>query len=329
MNAFSDQNWRQLLCRDSHGRWIHAVRARLKNPLLLRLAALPILVSLPLAFSPCAAARASALPSAVAHAKSPTSSHDENAQQLVRDVVWNEVQAQTKDQRHWRFHETQWRSAGRKLYDVIQTKYGDLHRLLSINGQPLDGKALAAENSRIERLSAQPAQVQDAQKKRDQDAKQERTMMRMLPHAFIFHEVSREGDVVKLAFIPDPNFHPSTREAEVFHHMEGTMLVNGRVKRLVQIDGRLTSPVQFWGGLLGHLDAGGTFKVQQKNVGYGHWDMVYLHVEMNGKALFFKTISVHQQEAYSDYELVPDDLTLQQAARELRQDVERRDLAGQ
>lgn len=328
MNAFSDQNRRQPLCRNIRGRWIPGVCARLRSMLPLRLAA-PIVISFSLAFSCCAIIQASTLPPAVAHSACREIASHDNAQQLVREVVWNEVQAQNNDRRHWRFHETQWKAAGRKLYDVIQTKYGDLHRLLSVDGKPLDGKALQAENSRIEHLSSEPAQIQDAQKKRDQDAKQERTMLRMLPNAFIFREVSREGDVVKLAFTPDPNFHPATREAEVFHHMEGTMLVDGRMKRLLQIDGRLTSPVQFWGGLLGHLDAGGTFKVQQKNVGYDHWDMVYLHVEMNGKALFFKTISVHQQEAYSDYQLVPDDLTLRQAARELRQDAERHDLAGQ
>jgi hypothetical protein len=301
-----------------------STRERLLTP---RFAPLPILFSVSLAFCCCAAtARAKALPPAAPQAESQQAS----AQQLVTDVVWNEIQAQQHDQRHWRFHETQWKSAGRKLYDVIQTKYGDLHRLLAIDGKPLQGKALEAENKRIQRLSSEPEQIAAVQKRRDADSRQEQRLLRMLPQAFIFHRVSQEGDTVKLSFVPNPNFRPSTREAEVFHHMEGTMLVDAQVKRLLQIDGRLTSPVEFWGGLLGHLDAGGTFKVEQRNVGEGHWDMVYLHVEMNGKALFFKTISVHQQEAYSDYRLVPEDLTPQQAARELQEDVEsRRDLATQ
>lgn len=251
----------------------------------------------------------------------------ESAQQLVRDVVWNELQAQTHDHSHWRFHETQW-NAGRKLYDVIQTKYGDLHRLLAINGTPLKGGALEAEDSRIQQLSSDPNQVEQSQKKRDADAKQERAMLRMLPHAFIFHEVSREGDIVKLSFTPDPNFHPSSHQAEVFHHMEGTVLVDDKVKRLVQIDGHLTSRVNFWGGLLGHLDKGGTFKVEERDVGDGHWDTILLNVNMNGKALFFKTISVHQHEAYSDYHRVPDDLSLQEAARELKHDAESGDRAA-
>jgi hypothetical protein len=42
-----------------------------------------------------------------------------------------------------------------------------------------------------------------------------------------------------------------------------------------------------------------------------------LDVEMNGKALLFKTISVQEKREFDDYRLVPDNLTLQQAAEML------------
>lgn len=284
---------------------------------------------IPLALSCALTTAAGARPAVPARAHAP---QEESAQQLVRDVVWNEVQGQVHDTSHWRFHETQWKGAGRKVYDVIQTKYGDLHRLLAIDGKPLDGKALRAENKRIQRLSRDPGEIEQAQKARDDDAKQERAMLEMLPNAFLFHQVGRDGDVVKLAFVPDPHFRPATREAQVFHHMEGTMLVEAHQKRLVEIDGQLTTPVEFWGGVLGHLDAGGTFNVKQRDVGDGHWDVVYLRVNMNGKALFFKTIAVQQREAYTDYHRVSDDITLTQAANVLKQDVEAtpsRNFAGQ
>ena len=289
----------------------------------------PFLLCIPLALSCALTTAAKTRPAVAGRAHE---QQEESAQQLVRDVVWNEVHAQVHDTSHWRFHETQWKGAARKVYDVIQTKYGDLHRLLAIDGQPLDGKALRAENKRIQKLCHEPQQVEQAQKARDDDAKQEQSMLEMLPNAFLFHEVGRQGDVVKLAFVPDPHFRPTTREAQVFHHMEGTMLVDGRQKRLVEINGELTTPVEFWGGVLGHLDAGGTFNVKQRDVGDGHWDVVYLRVNMNGKALFFKTISVQQREAYTDYKRVRDDITLAQAANVLKQDVEStpsRNLAGQ
>lgn len=102
--------------------------------------------------------------------------------------------------------------------------------------------------------------------------------------------------------------------------MEGTMVVDAKAKRLVSINGRLTSEVKFWGGLLGHLDAGGTFHVEQRRVGAGHWDEILLDVRMDGKALFFKTIGVRQNETYSDYRQEPENISLQEAAQQLEKD---------
>ena len=42
--------------------------------------------------------------------------------------------------------------------------------------------------------------------------------------------------------------------------------------------------------------------------------MTVLDVDMKGKVLLFKTISVQQTENHSDFHRVPDDLTLAQAA---------------
>ena len=50
------------------------------------------------------------------------------------------------------------------------------------------------------------------------------------------------------------------------------------------------------------------------------WEMTQLTVRMDGKALFFKTIAVRQQELYSHYQPVPTRLTLAQAADILRKD---------
>jgi hypothetical protein len=42
--------------------------------------------------------------------------------------------------------------------------------------------------------------------------------------------------------------------------------------------------------------------------------MTYLDVEMNGKALFFKTIAVRETESDSDFRRVPDGTTARRAA---------------
>jgi hypothetical protein len=247
-------------------------------------------------------------------------SDNDNVQQLVRDVVWNEIHSQTNDHTYWRYHEVKEENGIPRLLDVIQTRYGEIYRVLAMNDQPLTGKQLEAEDNRIRRLLSHPDQIEAEKKKREEDANEERRLLESLPNAFLFREEGGEGSVVKLSFRPNPAFRPTTHEAEVFHHMEGTMLVDARAKRLVEIEGRLTSKVKFAGGLLGHLNEGGTFRVLQRNVGRGHWDMLLLEVHMDGKALFFKTIAVRQKEVYSDYRQVPENVTLQQAAQLLKQD---------
>jgi len=88
--------------------------------------------------------------------------------------------------------------------------------------------------------------------------------------------------------------------------------------RLVSIHGRLTGEVKFWGGLLGHLDAGAMFLVSMQKVAPGDWELNSLDVEMQGKALLFKSIGVEQHNSYSGYTRVPPDETLAQAAGRLQ-----------
>jgi hypothetical protein len=244
----------------------------------------------------------------------------QSAQQLVREVVWNEIQAQLHDESYWRYREVQVDNGASKLLDVYQTKYGEIHRVLEIDGKPLTADQTRAEEARIQKLVSHPGTIRSVEKERQQDAEEERKLMRMLPNAFIYHEDSRNGSNIKLTFVPNPNFHAADHESEVFHHMEGSVVVDGRAKRLHEISGKLTSPVKFWYGLLGHLDQGGTFFVEQRGVGAGYWELVQIHVDMSGKALFFKTIAVHENETYTDFQQVSGDATLTEAAKQLDSD---------
>jgi hypothetical protein len=119
---------------------------------------------------------------------------------------------------------------------------------------------------------------------------------------------------VKLSFRPNPNFHPPSLEARVFHDMEGEMWVDCKQERLAAFNGRLTQDVKFGLGFLGHLDKGGHFEVRQAEVVPGHWDMTAMSLEMTGKALLFKSIGVQRRENRRDFHQVSDDLTLTQAA---------------
>jgi hypothetical protein len=141
----------------------------------------------------------------------------------------------------------------------------------------------------------------------------------MIPNAFAFENAGQNGDLMKITFRPNPNFQAPSREGKVLQQMAGEMWVDARQKRLVSIDGQLVNEVKFGGGLLGHLEKGGQFAVKRAELATGDWEVTEINVNMHGKALLFKSISVQQKEIHSNFERVPEDLTLGDAANLLLQ----------
>lgn len=240
--------------------------------------------------------------------------------QLMRQVIHNEIDSQVSDQSLWRYREIHEESGKKRLLDVVQTKDGEIQRLLALNGQPLGAKQRQSEDQHIQTLVSHPQQLQQLKKKQHDDAEQMRSLLRMFPEAFQFQDAGTQGNLVKINFSPNPKFRPSTRPAQVFHHLSGNLLVDPKQKRLVEINGQLVSEVKFGGGILGHLDKGGTFTVKQQDVGSGHWEMTAMDIRMNGKALFFKTLAVREREINSEFRRLPDNTTPQQAADLLMRD---------
>ena len=233
---------------------------------------------------------------------------------LARKVVTNELRVQNEEQSHWMYRLEKAESGRKQIQKILETKNGSLSQLLSIDGHPLDARQRRKEIERIQRLVSHPDEQRKLQQASNKKTEQGARMLRILPDVFVFTYASRQGDLVTLNFTPNPTFQPPSLEARVFHRMEGEMTVDAKQGRLVALNGHLMADVKFGGGLLGHLNKGSTFEVGQTEVMPGHWEMTALHVNMEGKALLFKTIEVQVTENHSDFHRVPDDLTLQEAA---------------
>jgi len=243
------------------------------------------------------------------------------ANELVRKVVTNELKFQDEDHGYWMYQQEKDGPGKRELKEVIETKDGALSRLLFIDGRPLTARQQQKENQRIQKLVSNPDEQRKLQRARNTEMEPGRRLFKMLPDAFVFNYASHEGDLIKLSFRPNPNFRPPSREARVFHDMEGEMWIDEKQQRLAALNGHLTQDVKFGAGLLGHLNKGGQFGVKQAEVAPGHWDMTVMGVDMKGKMLLFKTISVQETENRSDFQRVPDDLTMAQAADMLYREI--------
>jgi hypothetical protein len=250
-------------------------------------------------------------------AYSQTSRLDLTAPEALRAAVQGELKAQSDDHSHWMYQVTTTESGKEVVKLVVETKDGELDRLQYVNGQPITVEQEKQEDKRIESLLHSLDRQKKRQRAQSEDAEQTARMFKVLPEALSVRYGERRGDLVELLFEPNPNYHAWSREAIVFHEMEGRIWVNIRANRLAEIQGHLMRTVKFGGGLFGYLDKGGEFQVRQSEVAPGYWEVTLLHVNMHGKILFLKTISEQQHEVRTDYRRVPNDLTLAQAAKEL------------
>jgi hypothetical protein len=244
-----------------------------------------------------------------------TADQELSADALARQVVANEVK--TQDDSHWMYQQTTTKARTGETAEVIESKAGDLRRLLALNGQPHTTDQQRSEDEGMEKFVHDAEQQRKQQQAAMEDSQKMMNLLTLSTEALTFSYAGQSANTFKLDFQPNPAFHPPSREAHVLHEMAGQVTIDKTHKRLVEITGHLLHEVRF-GGFLGHLDQGGTFDVRQDEVAPNHWEVTLLKVDMKGKALFFKTISVQQDETRSHFQRVPDTLALSDAAELLR-----------
>lgn len=237
------------------------------------------------------------------------------ANDLVRQVVNNELQAENQDHSRWMYRlESQKENGSKEVDQVVETNQGSLRRPILIDGHEPSPQEQQQADQNNRRLAQDPSALRKSRKQGKEDQERTQKMLKTLPEAFLFTYAEQQGDLVKLNFVPNPKFDPPMMEAQVYRAMEGYMWVNRKQGRLAEMAGRLTRKVKFGGGLLGHLDSGGTFDVKEWEVAAGCWKLAQLDVHMTGRVLFFRTISEQHKESRSDFKRMPDNLTLAQAA---------------
>ena len=153
-------------------------------------------------------------------------------------------------------------------------------------------------------------------------------IMKALPDAFLYEYAGSEPgssgigkaghELARLKFRPNPAYVPPSKVEQVLTEMAGTMLIDTAEDRIAKIDGKLQSEVSFGWGILGHLDPGGHFLVQQADAGGGHWEISRMDLAFTGKILFFKSINISQTEVMTDFQPVPSNLTFAQGLELLR-----------
>lgn len=236
-----------------------------------------------------------------------------DANQLVKDAIKHQMEADAADHTHWRYHIHREDEKGSQDRDVIDTKDGQLARTVLINGQPLTPEQRAADEARMKKLVNDPSERAKRDKRAKDDEDKGVQMFKAIPDAFVFKYEGAEEGQVRLSFFPNPHYSAPTRELQIFRSMSGMIWIDRAALRMSRLDGSLFEDVTFGWGLLGRLNKGGTFSVSQSRVGDDHWEIVSLDVKMAGHAVIFKTINVKQLQRITGFHRVSDSMTISEA----------------
>ena len=247
---------------------------------------------------------------------------------VVRSTIQNELRQNETSTARFQFKDQRTTAHLSQTKLMVETRDATAGMIVAQNGQPLSAAQQQAENARLQNFIDHPEELNRKRRQEKADAERTIKIIRAMPDAFLYEAdgtqqgtatVGREGhQLVRLKFRPNPDYDPPSRVEQVLTGMAGTLLIDANEKRIAAIDGTLEKQVGFGWGILGHLDRGGRFLVQQADVGNGQWEVTRMELRFTGKVLFFKSINIKSADVFSDFRQVPANLTFAQGVDLLR-----------
>lgn len=242
-----------------------------------------------------------------------------SAGDLVRETVAHEVAAADATDIKHMFRSLRQTPKGTQTHLYVETSDAMAGMLIATNGQPLSPQQEQAEKNHLAWLTNNPDQLRKKHAREKEDDDRSLRIVKALPDAFHYEYAGTENsdqylgktgdELVRLQFTPNPSYSPPTHVEQVLQGMRGYLLIDPETRRLARIDGSLFRDVSFGWGILGHLDRGGHFEVQQADVGDGAWEITEMNLRITGKILVFKSISMIYDESFSDFRRVPSNLS--------------------
>ena len=252
---------------------------------------------------------------------------------LVREAISQEVSAANKPSAKFMFRSRKQTPKGSQTHLYVETNEALAGMVIAVNDQPVSVQQQQQEQGHLDWLINNPDQLRKKQARERDDNERTMKILKALPDAFQYEyigleqgdaEMGKPGDtMVRLKFTPNPGYSPPTHVEQVLQGMQGYLVIDKTEHRLARIDGTLFRDVTFGWGIIGHLDKGGHFLVEQADVGEGHWEISAMSLRMTGKILVFKSISMSSDEKFSDFHQVGENLSFAKGVELLKSEQEK------
>jgi hypothetical protein len=247
--------------------------------------------------------------------------------ELVRSTVAHEVAAANDSSIKHMFRSRKQTAQGSQTRLYIETREAMVGMTIAYNDKPLTPEQMQGEKSRLTDLAGSPEQLKRKHSQEMETADRMLRIVKALPDAFLYDydgeekgttDLGKNGaQMVRLKFRPNPAYVPPSRVEQVLAGMQGFLLIDSTERRIARIDGTLFKEVGFGWGILGHLDKGGHFLVEQRDVGDNSWEVSRMSLAFTGKILLFKSIAIKSEEMFGDFRRVPDGTTFAQGVEML------------
>jgi hypothetical protein len=248
---------------------------------------------------------------------------------LVRETAANEIAANNNAAKHM-FRARKQTPQGSQTRLYVETRDAIAGMTIAYNDKPLAPQDIQNEKGRLAGLVDNPEQLRRKHAQEQENADRTLRIVKALPDAFFYvYDGEEPGDdyiggsnraLIRLKFRPNPAYQPPTHAEQVLVGMNGILVIDPVARRIAQINGILFREVAFGWGILGHLDPGGHFLVEQRDVGNGCWEVSHMSLNFTGKILLFKSLAIKSEEVFSDFRRVPDGTTFAQGVEMLKEE---------
>jgi hypothetical protein len=188
---------------------------------------------------------------------------------------------------------------------IIETKDGDVARLIAIDGKPLSAGANQAELASLDNLAQHPELQERRHRIEQRDADRITHMLGQLPNAFIYRSEGivpcPSGQCYHLTYTANPHYQPPDTECKIFRGVAGEVWIDQAQQRLTRLDAHFLTDVDFALGILGRVNQGGTVGLQQNDIGGSDWELTRLQMHVTGEILIFKSFSSQMHEEMSHF----------------------------